>query len=148
MYKKLISKKRKAKLQNQRCATVQNSNLLRDCHINCYKRYNILKEKIYNDLLINTRGNNLHFYKFMRTKRRVKTSIPPMLIRDGTKYFGNDTFRILAKQLTSSFADSATDFSQDHNVLYQQLEQIYDSNYSTLHHSLWQTYSSQLQSMK
>lgn len=104
-YRKLISIKKLAKRSFDVLPTLENKNLLRIAHINAFARYNILKNEFY-DRVLQNHHSSMDFYNLMKSKISTRAPLPPMLVFNDAKYFGEDRFQILAKQLHSNFAIS------------------------------------------
>lgn len=140
-YKALINKRKAIKKKCTTNKTSANLAELRNAHIACFALYNKLKFKYYQRIIHNTGGNSYEFYALMKTKTKSTSKIPPMLIKNGIKYFGIDKFDVLAKQLQESFTTPSVKFSTNHYQRYLQLEEIYDEYIDQTYRQHWSNYT-------
>lgn len=77
----------------------------------------------------------------MKKRNKNANTIPFKLITNAGIYTGNDRFTQLAKSLSMNFGNPTIDFEKIHTSLNNQLQNIYNINYSDSNVQLWSTFN-------
>lgn len=83
----------------------------------------------------------MEFYKLMKTKRITKSSIPLIMSYAGKFYRGSDIIDQFMIHLQSCFVKSSTVISTNFEIATQQIDSIYQQNYTDEHLHLWSEFT-------
>lgn len=139
-YKQLIRRRHRAKTIYTRQPTPINKTHLDDANIALREKYGELRQNYYSRLVTNMTGSSREFYAIMSSKKKCKSTLPPMMTYEDIKYYGYQRIQMLGKHLFSCFTDIGTRFSDSFEEFDSQLNDIYRLNYESMHDDLWQDY--------
>lgn len=94
-YSKLRKLGDKAKASYRKSQSLENKGALDFANAQMYIEYNRLKDKYFQDMIAQMGGTKKNFYAVMKSKRKPKTSIPPIMTIDGRTLTGDQRLNAL-----------------------------------------------------